>query len=374
MKNKKSVFQTILVGTFALVLAVTCWFKPASAYSVKERSPLDQFPKFNIDTVFNAKDGESFMVKFEDYTLDQFPLRDAFRTLKAMSAYYLYGLSDNNGYYIEDGYISKMDHEISNESIEYACGRLQQLYTEKLEGKVSNVYVSIIPDKNSLIAPQSGHLSFDNDAFVQQVCEKMPYATYIDIMPLLSADDYYATDTHWRQEAIVDVAQTLTDAMGTSIPDEYTTQTSENPFYGVYYGHASMPVDPDTLQWLTNDTIDSLTAFNHGTNAANAIYDLEKLEGIDPYEVFLSGGKTAPITITNPNATTDKELIVYRDSFGSSIAPLLAQGYKTITVIDLRETFYFSLDQITDAEGKDVLFLYSTLVLNNNVEGGERFK
>ena len=92
---------------------------------------------------------------------------------------------------------------------------------------------------------------------------------------------------------------------------------------------------------------------------------MEKAYSNDPYEIFLSFGRTGPITITNPNAKTDKELVVFRDSFGSSIAPLLAQGYKTVTLIDLRETSVSAVDYVVDFEGKDVLFLYSTLVLND---------
>lgn len=373
-KNFKSVLQTVLVGAFVLILSVTCWLKPATASSATERRPLAQFPSVTFDSIFNSAEGNSFMTQFETYTLDQFPLRDPLRTLKALTAFYVYQLNDNNDYYVSDGVISKMDHIIHPESIEYATGRLQMLYEQKLQDKASNIYLAVIPDKNSFTAPESGHLSLDNEAFIQEIRNKMPYASYIDIAQLLSAEDYYATDTHWRQESIVDVADTLADAMGVTLPDEYTENTLENPFYGVYYGQAAMPVAPDTLKWLTNDTIDGLTAFNHGTQSPNAIYDLTKANGKDPYEIFMSGGKTAPITITNPNATSEKELIVFRDSFGSSIAPLLAQGYKTVTLIDLRETMQAAIDLVTDVEGKDVLFLYSTLVLNNNIDGGEKFK
>ncbi len=373
-KNFKSVLQTVLVGAFVLILSVTCWLKPATADSATERRPLAQFPKVTFNSIFNAGEGNSFMTQFESYTLDQFPLRDPLRTLKALSAFYVYQLSDNNDYYVTDGIISKMDYTIHPESIEYATERLKMLYEQTLQDKASNIYLAVIPDKNSFTAPQSGHLSLDNDAFIEAVRNKMPYASYIDITHLLSADDYYATDTHWRQESITDVADALAKAMGVTLPTEYTENTLDNPFYGVYYGQAAMPVAPDTLKWLTNDTINNLTAFNHGTQSENAIYDTDKAYGKDPYEIFLSGGKTAPITITNPHATTDKELIVFRDSFGSSIAPLLAQGYKTVTLIDLRETMQSAIDLVTEIEGKDVLFLYSTLVLNNNIDGGEKFK
>ena len=75
------------------------------------------------------------------------------------------------------------------------------------------------------------------------------------------------------------------------------------------------------------------------------------------------------------NATTEKELIVFRDSFGSSIAPLLAQGYSKVTLIDLRDLPRMTLRSLVEAgeinlENRDVLFLFSTTILNKSLEEG----
>ena len=40
--------------------------------------------------------------------------------------------------------------------------------------------------------------------------------------------------------------------------------------------------------------------------------------------MFLSGSKSL-LTITNPSADTDRELVIFRDSFASSLAPLLTE-------------------------------------------------
>ena len=37
------------------------------------------------------------------------------------------------------------------------------------------------------------------------------------------------------------------------------------------------------------------------------------------------------LTVDNPNARTDRELVIFRDSFGSSLAPLLLEGYSRVT-------------------------------------------
>ena len=68
----------------------------------------------------------------------------------------------------------------------------------------------------------------------------------------------------------------------------------------------------------------------------------------------------------SPNAATDKELIVFRDSYGSSLSPLLAEGYAKVTLVDIRYLPAARLGDFVDFHGQDVLFLYSTAVLNNS--------
>ena len=80
--------------------------------------------------------------------------------------------------------------------------------------------------------------------------------------------------------------------------------------------------------------------------------------------MFLSGS-LAVITIENPNATSDKELVMFRDSFGSSIMPLLAESYAKITLCDIRYIAPADLANYVDFENcDDMLFLYSTLIVD----------
>lgn len=86
---------------------------------------------------------------------------------------------------------------------------------------------------------------------------------------------------------------------------------------------------------------------------------------MDSYDVYLDGA-TAYIEITNDNTKSKKELIIFRDSFGSSLAPLLIPYYKKITIIDNR---YINSDyylEKVDFKKQDVLFVYSTLIVNNS--------
>ena len=208
----------------------------------------------------------------------------------------------------------------------------------------------------------------DYEAMFSQVEQAMPWATHIDLTDCLSAGDYYRTDTHWRQEALLPVAQKLTAALDVTQPQQsdFTKKLLERPFYGVYYGQAALPMDPEELYLLENEQLQSCRVYNYETQSYTDVYDRNKLTGKDLYEVFLSGAQSI-LRIENPNAKTDRELIVFRDSFGSSVAPLLVQDYATVTLVDIRYISSRVLDRYLDFHGQDVLMLYSTLVLNNGI-------
>ena len=72
--------------------------------------------------------------------------------------------------------------------------------------------------------------------------------------------------------------------------------------------------------------------------------------------MYLSGAK-ALVTIENPKAETGRELIVFRDSFGSSVVPLLVADYAKITLVDIRYIQPDMLGQFLEFHGQDVLFL-----------------
>ena len=154
--------------------------------------------------------------------------------------------------------------------------------------------------------------------------------------------------------------------MGISFDAKYQVKEAEPSFYGVYYGQAALPMEADVLYTLHNDLLDGCKVYNYETNQYGGIYDEEKLKGKDPYETYLSG-PVSLLRIENPQAETDQELIVFRDSFGSSLTPLLVQGYKTVTLVDVRYISGSMLSRFIDFHGQDVLFLYSTLLLNQSL-------
>ena len=152
--------------------------------------------------------------------------------------------------------------------------------------------------------------------------------------------------------------------MGVSLQAEYEAVTLDTPFYGVYYGQLALPIEPDSIMYLEHEDFAACTVINHETGKEMSMYDMDKAAGRDPYEMYLSGS-LAVITIDNPNASTDRELVIFRDSFGSSLAPLLVEGYAKITVLDARYMNEVMIGKFVEFTDQDVLFIHSTGVLNN---------
>ena len=350
-----------IAAAFVLMFALWSICKSDDAVSESERRPLKQFPTLNVEEVLSGR----FQSNFESYTLDQFPLRDTFRTLKALAVRDLFREKDNNGIYVADGYAAKLDPTLNESSLDHAADRFRYVYETYFKDTGANVYLSVIPDKNYFLAAENGYPVMDYDKLFALVQEKTDFAQYIDLTDALSLSSYYRTDTHWRQEALVPVASLLADAMDVSIPTDFTPVTLDTPFYGVYRGQSALPLAPDGLTYLTNDVLDACRVYDHENSEYLPVYTLEKADGSDPYEIFLSGPKSL-LRIENPNAKTERRLIVFRDSFAASLVPLLAEGYSEITLVDIRYLSPTMLDKFIDLTAQDVLFLYSASVLNDS--------
>ncbi|MBQ5747073.1 MAG: hypothetical protein IIV81_03940, partial [Clostridia bacterium] len=360
----KYVLSSLLIIVTLFGLSVWAWLKEPDDTSDSERRKLAAFPKVSIDNVLSGK----FTKDFEDYATDQFPLRDTFRTLKAISKFYIFAQKDNNDIYIHDGYASKIENEISDSSLENAVKKLEYLYDSYVKGKTDKVYLSIIPDKNHTLAEKGSYPSIDYNVLAQRIKDKISFAEYIDIYPLLNYTDYYKTDTHWSQDKILDVADKLLSSMGKENNAEYEKITLDTPFYGVYYGQSSLPLPPDKITYLTNDRIENALVYNYeGTDGVlenikpEAVYNMDKLSSKDPYEMFLSGAVNL-MRIKNPANTSGEKLIIFRDSYTSSLAPLMIEEYSEIILIDIRYIFSHFIGAFVtpeDFRDADVLFLYS---------------
>lgn len=345
-------FTIILFGIFFANLIAK-----DKTISTSERRKLAQFPEISINKILSG----DVIGKWERYVEDQFVERDLFRGIKAFWSMKVFAQKDNNKLFEKENAIYKMEYPLNENNVQKSAQKLNDVYKKYLQGM--NVYYSIIPEKNYYLE-NDDHLKLDYNR-VQEIMQlELTELKNIDIRNGLELDDYYRTDLHWKQENLQDVVEIIQNNMRLNATEINYNVQNKGEFYGAYYGQLATDVSPDQLNILTNDTIEKCSTYNV-ENKKNAPVYVET-NSSDRYDIFLSGA-TAIISIENPNAQTDKELLLFRDSFGSSIAPLLVENYSKITLIDLRYISSMILDQYIDFSEQDVLFLYSTVVLNQNI-------
>lgn len=360
-KRKKEILYVASIGIVFGMLTLFAWGKPSDEISNTERRKLAQFPNITLQAVQNGR----FMSQLENYMVDQFPFRDEFRTWKAILSKYVLGQTDNEGIYVVDDVICKLEYPYHPEALERTYEKYARIYEENMKDTQVKVYTALVPDKNYFLAEENGYPVLDYEELYRAYKKQMAtFAEYIEISPYLELDDYYRTDTHWRQEKIQDVASYLAEQMGVPLEMEYEEIELDVPFYGVYYGQAALPLEADTISYMNQKLFENCQVYDHQNQKEISVYNLELAGGRDAYEMFL-GGTLSVITIENLQAKTEKELVIFRDSFGSSIAPYFVEGYRKITLLDVRYLQETLISKYVTFTNQDVLILHSTSVVNN---------
>lgn len=348
------VFMLILIGFLVLNI-----IKKDTIISITERRKLAQFPKITSSKLLDGTAAN----QFDSYTMDQFIQRDEFRKIKSIIELKVFGKKDVNNMYEYNGFIIKQEYPLNNKSVLNIANKINTIKDMYLDDS-NNVYYSIVPDKNYFI--DDTYLKLDYKEAEKLMSDNLKDIKYINIFDKLSLNDYYYTDTHWKQERLLSVLDKISIEM--DFKNRLNTEFKEkelSDFNGVYSGQLQVNAKKDIIKILTNNVIENSTVYNFETKENTNIYNMKKLEGYDKYDVYLSGAASM-LTIENPMSDTDKELIVFRDSFGSSLVPLFTEAYSKIIVLDTRYIGTKYLGDYVDFKNKDVLFIYSTLVINNS--------
>lgn len=226
----------------------------------------------------------------------------------------------------------------------------------------NNVFYSVIPSKSYFINDNL-KTPYDYNKMFEILGNNIKSAKYINITDSLFLTDYYITDPHWRQDKLEKTVNTLGTYMGYSVDFSKLTINEINNFKG-QHGYNKTEFPTETIYYYTDAHIENAVVKHEKGSLFNKIYEMEKLSSSSPYDMFLSG-PSAIATIKNENASTDKELVIFRDSYSCNLAPLLTSVYKEITLIDLRYVMSTLIDMFVKIENKDVLFLYNDRIINN---------
>ena len=368
----KDIVVTIIFLFTIIALFLINIIKEDTDISVAERRKLATMPELTTKSLFDG----TYFKKFDSYVTDQFVERDAFRKIKIDIELSTKG--EYNNLYLYDDYIIEEIFPLNSNSINNLTNKINYIKDTYLNNN-SNIYYTIIPDKNYFV--NNGNLKLNYNKLQDMMKNNLSNINYINIFDKLTLDNYYKTDTHWKEEDLFHVANTIANQMNFNITNNNVANTIANQmnfditnnnvvntvttFKGSYAGRLSVTKDIDTIKTISNPSTLNSSVYNYETKKYTKIYDYDKLKSLDKYDIYLSGASSI-IDIVNPTSTSNRELIVFRDSYGSSLIPLLIEGYKKITVIDIRYVSSRILNNYIKFNNQDVLFMYSILTINNS--------
>lgn len=370
----KNIISTVLFCAVVVGLAVFAIVRKPDSVSLTERRDLASRPKLSVSSVASG----AFFKGVETYLEDQFPFRDSFKTLAAISRFYVFNQSDNHGVYIKEGVAVSLNTGMRADTPERLSRKINKVNAMWFVGDASagakspKTYFSIIPDKGYWLDEKVGYPQTDYSGAVSSISQGSPDCAYISIFDTLNASNYYKTDSHWSQECLIPTATRLLTDMGrTGFSFEGYSVQSYYPFYGVYYGQSSLPLSPDTINCVTDDVTASAVvkrAVKGDYSFENAsIYYPSMISAPDAYDIYFGGACTV-ISMENPLYTEDERVLyLFGDSYARSIAPLLLHGYSRVYVIDIRYTRASTLSNYIDFSSDcDVLYLYCAQTIDQS--------
>jgi hypothetical protein len=337
-------------------------------FSENENRYLSQKPVMTIENVLSGK----YTKDVEKYIDDQFVLRDKLIEIKTETQR-LMGNKDINGVYIAQG-----DYLIER------CLDKDFNYTQLNKNIQSiNAFASSFKDKNIsvMIAPTAGLILkdklpryapiFNQNEAINTIRDEVKYGNFVDLRNTLLAHKdsyiYYKTDHHWTTLGAFYAYEEWCHQNSSTVNIlDYNIKTVTQSFKGSLYSKVlNRNSTSDSIDIFDEEDSKSYSVYyNFGKSNNNSIYDFEKLNRKDKYQVFF-GGNHPEIKIETRNKN-GKHLLVFKDSYANAFIPFLINDYETICVIDLR---YFNNDlkkYISDNNISDILVLYNIMNFSND--------
>lgn len=325
--KKTNLILTVLFYAYITFFFALNIITPDEKFSVLENRNLQQLPTFSIDDLYSGR----FTSNFETYVTDQFVFRDELVNLKANSEKLL-GKSENNGVYItrENTLIDKFE-QVNFVQVESNINYVNS-FAEKLDVPV---YITVVPTQNDIYVNKLYYGAQENSQKEAIDFIKANTHNFIDVYDILSSknDEYifYNTDHHWTSLGAYYAYQEIAVGLGVKPVMDLQPTVISQEFYGTTYSKSSARyVKPDEISIFTENF--TIEIENPDGITQQLMFDFEKLDQKDQYEVFL-GGNHPRVTVFGQG---EGKLLIVKDSYSNSLVQFLAQNYAEIHMIDLR--------------------------------------
>lgn len=355
MKQKILPYITPIVFLLLILgIGIINFLMPDRVFSPSENRYLSRMPEISLERIFNGK----FTSEYEKYITDQFINRDGFIKAKVAADCLLLKKEAKNVYFGKDGYlVERLDGQtIDFDLLDRNLARIDEFLQQN-----ENAYffpietaASAMPDKLPSFATE-----FNQREYVEQALAERQYRL-IASEETASDGFYYKTDHHWTSLGAYYGYKAICEAVGAEIMpiSEFELTAVSDDFLGTLYTKAPLfYIKPEPLYALFPKAEREYEVnYNLGERVENTLYAESYLAERDKYSYFL-GGNNAVIDIKTNSA--DRSVLLIKDSYSNSLAPILAESFSDICLLDLRYYNGSIADFIAEREFDDIVVAYN---------------
>lgn len=363
MKSQFDKVAVIIVFVSALLLEIFFFVLPKKEYSENENRYLAKLPDISVEHIVDG----SYMQSVKDYVTDQFPARDFFISLKTAFEESS-GQKKINGIYLaKDGYLIGEYSEPKN------TDRIVKTLA-KFENRIMtansdvNLRLMLVPSAVTILGDKLPNCARDMSQMetMRIISEGSGMETVAVANYLFDAanaqDIYYKTDHHWNAFGAYEGYRAYCDSLGINAAklSDFNARTVTDDFHGTYSAKVNRFREKGDEIIIFDDPKSDIEVYYEDSGIqTDTLYNFEYLDKRDKYSLFLDNLHPL-ITISNVNSTTDRVLMLIKDSYANCVVPYLIHDFSEIIVFDTR---YYK-----DGPGKyfeehpeitDVLILYN---------------
>ncbi len=231
-------------------------------------------------------------------------------------------------------------------------------------------FLLVPPTHGSLLRPSMNPLMrrlYEPEDELTGVLDRDPHRIPLADAFAAETDVFYRTDHHWTLKGARIAYEHYCAAAGLEAAPPDSFVCSEYPgFRGTTAGRSGLnPGMTDVLECASPAVPVTLTIRETGEQYSRLIFP-EQAAGWDGYAVYLNGNH-GMLEISNP-AAPEGTLLVFRDSFGSCLLPMLCMNYRSVVAVDARYYDGSFSDAVDEVRPDALLFCYSLdSVVNDTV-------
>lgn len=368
-KNIAKVFLAVLV-----FFLIGNFFMPTKTYSVKDREMLAEKPKLSWNALWTG----TYLEEYEAYQKDQFLGKGLLRDLAAPIVRIAGNNAANGAFYgsqrqlFEDIVIP--DHDALQKQLDAIGDFAEQNWDVKMS-------MLLVPDAAEIYTEQLplATETIDQKSLIQGV--KKSIGENVELIDIAQDFEkhanekiYYQTDYHWTSLGAYYAFQIAAPVL--EIPEEglsnfvsYTVTTNFTGALAAKSGYMEGVDEEISIYVPGSRNIEVVVNYVDEGEKRTSVFDSEKLDGKDKYQVFLGGDY--PLVTIRTTADSDRRLLIFKDSAANSFVQFLLPYFREIVLIDTELYDGKASELLRTHQISDVLFLYrgNTFFGKNDLSG-----